>query len=107
MFHVKDAEFRPTLKGSLFTGLSIPRTGQTVSFAEMAKGFQRHIFQADAVYLMDGPCWRECCIEGSEQELRKGPFIQRHIIQAASSTFDDFASSGADQRRNRRMLGLD
>ena len=50
----------------------------------------------------------ECCIMSSEQGASEGaPFIQRHIIQAATSTFDDFASSGADQKANRRMLGLD
>ena len=49
----------------------------------------------------------ECCIKSSEQGAREGaPFIQRHIIQSASTTFDDFAGSGADQRANRRMLGL-
>ena len=34
------------------------------------------------------------------------PFIARHIIQAAATTFDDFAASGTDQAANRRMLGL-
>ena len=49
----------------------------------------------------------ECCIKSAEQGAAEGaPFIARHIIQAASTTFDDFASSGADQAANRRMLGL-
>ncbi len=55
----------------------------------------------------------ECCIKSSEQGAAEGaPFIQRHIIQAAGSSFDDFASSGMDHLNikggaNRRMLGLD
>jgi len=50
----------------------------------------------------------ECCIKSSEQGAVEGaPFIQRQIIQAASSSFDDFASSGANQGANRRMLGLE
>ena len=49
----------------------------------------------------------ECCIKSSEQGAAEGaPFIAHHIIQAASSTFDDFAKSGANQAANRRMLGL-
>ena len=35
------------------------------------------------------------------------PFITRHIIQAAASSFDDFAGSAAGQAANRRMLGLE
>src|SRR5258707_606647 len=59
----------------------------------------------------DYPGWAvlegECCIKSAEQGAAEGaPFIARHIIQAATTTFDDFASSGADQAANRRMLGL-
>jgi hypothetical protein len=60
----------------------------------------------------DFPGWAvlewECCIKSSEQGAAEGaPFIQRHIIQATSSSFDDFASSAADKGANRRMLGLE
>jgi len=49
----------------------------------------------------------ECCIKSAEQGAAEGaPFIARHIIQASSSSFDDFAKSGADHAANRRMLGL-
>jgi len=58
----------------------------------------------------DFPGWAvlewECCIKSSEQGAAEGaPFIQRHIIEAATGSFDDFAGSGADQKANARMLG--
>ena len=44
--------------------------------------------------------------EEDEGAAEGAPFIAHHIIQAASSSFDDFAKSGADLAANRRMLGL-
>jgi hypothetical protein len=60
----------------------------------------------------DFPGWAvlewECCIKSGDQGAAEGaPFIRRHIIEAASSTFDDFARSGANQQANQRMLGLE
>jgi len=55
----------------------------------------------------DGRCWSG--VLHQEQRARgrgRAPFIQRHIIEAAAGSFDDFAGSGADQKANARMLGL-
>jgi len=111
MFHVKDAEFRPTGRQGVYGGYQpwVNRAGRFRSPGDGQVDF-RAIFSKLTQY--DFPGWAvlewECCIKSSEQGAAEGaPFIQRHIIEAASSSFDDFASSGADQRANRRMLGLD
>ena len=110
MFHVKDAEFRSNGRQGVYGGYQpwIARAGRFRSLGDGQVDFKA-IFSKLTQY--DFPGWAvlewECCIKSGEQGGAEGaPFIQRHIIQAASSTFDDFASSGADQSANRRMLGL-
>ena len=50
----------------------------------------------------------ECCIKHPEDGAREGAeFIQRHIIRVTERAFDDFASSGTDEKTNRLLLGLD
>lgn len=111
MFHVKDAEFRPSGRQGVYGGYQSwlnragrfrsPGDGQ-VDFTAIFSKLTQHGFDGWAVLE-----W-ECCIKSAEQGAAEGaPFISGHIIQAAGSAFDDFASSGADQRANRRMLGLD
>ena len=111
MFHVKDAEFRPTGRQGVYGGYQawVNRAGRFRSPGDGQVDFGA-IFSKLTQY--DFPGWAvlewECCIKSSEQGAAEGaPFIQRHIIQAASNSFDDFASSGADQAANRRMLGLE
>lgn len=111
MFHVKDAEFRPSGRQGVYGGYQpwIERAGRFRSLGDGQVDF-KGIFSLLTQY--DFPGWAvlewECCIKSAEQGAAEGaPFIQRHIIQAASSTFDDFASSGADQKGNRQMMGLD
>jgi sugar phosphate isomerase/epimerase len=111
MFHVKDAEFRPTGRQGVYGGYQswVNRAGRFRSPGDGQVDFGA-IFSKLTQYGFPG--WAvlewECCIKSSEQGAAEGaPFIQRHIIQAATSWFDDFASSGADQKANRRMLGLD
>ncbi len=111
MFHVKDAEFRPTGQQGVYGGYQawVNRAGRFRSPGDGQVDFGA-IFSKLTQY--DFPGWAvlewECCIKSSEQGAAEGaPFIQRHIIEAASSSFDDFASSGSDQRANRRMLGLE
>ena len=49
----------------------------------------------------------ECCLKHPEQGAAEGaPFIALHMIRKADRAFDDFAGGGADQARNRRILGL-
>ncbi|HKV62153.1 MAG TPA: sugar phosphate isomerase/epimerase [Candidatus Acidoferrum sp.] len=110
MFHVKDAEFRPSGRQGVYGGYQswANRAGRFRSPGDGQVDFGA-IFSKLTQY--DFPGWAvlewECCIKSSEQGAAEGaPFIQRHIIEAASSSFDDFAGSGADQAANRRMLGL-
>jgi sugar phosphate isomerase/epimerase len=110
MFHVKDAEFRPTGRQGVYGGYQswVDRAGRFRSLGDGQVDFVA-IFSKLTQYGFDG--WAvlewECCIKSAEQGAAEGaPFIARHIIQAASTTFDDFASSGTDQAANRRMLGL-
>ncbi len=110
MFHVKDAEFLPTGRQGVYGGFQswINRAGRFRSLGDGQVDF-KGIFSKLTQYNFPG--WAvlewECCIKSAEQGAAEGaPFIARHIIQAATTTFDDFASSGADQAANRRMLGL-
>jgi sugar phosphate isomerase/epimerase len=110
MFHVKDAEFRPTGRQGVYGGFQswINRAGRFRSLGDGQVDFAA-IFSKLTQY--DFPGWAvlewECCIKSAEQGAAEGaPFIARHIIQAASTTFDDFAASGTDQQANRKMLGL-
>jgi len=110
MFHVKDAEFRPTGQQGVYGGYQpwISRAGRFRSLGDGQVDFPA-IFTKLAQYDFDG--WAvlewECCIKSSEQGAREGaPFISRHIIQTAERAFDDFAQSGADRNANRRLLGL-
>jgi sugar phosphate isomerase/epimerase len=110
IFHVKDAEFNPTGRQGVYGGYQpwIARAGRFRSLGDGQVDFSA-IFSKLAQY--DYPGWAvlewECCIKSAEQGAAEGaPFIARHIIQAASRAFDDFAASGVDRAANRRMLGL-
>jgi sugar phosphate isomerase/epimerase len=111
MFHVKDAEFRPTGRQGVYGGYQnwIDRAGRFRSLGDGQVDF-RGVFSKLSQYDFDG--WAvlewECCVKSSEQGAKEGaPFIARHIIETAERAFDDFAKSGADDAANRRMLGLD
>ncbi|HYL83297.1 MAG TPA: sugar phosphate isomerase/epimerase [Candidatus Angelobacter sp.] len=111
MFHVKDAEFHSTGRQGVYGGYQswVNRAGRFRSLGDGQVDFKA-IFSKLTQYAFSG--WAvlewECCIKSAEQGAAEGaPFISRQIIQAATTTFDDFASSGADQRANRRMLGLE
>lgn len=110
MFHVKDAEFRPSGRQGVYGGYQswISRAGRFRSLGDGQVDFGG-IFSKLAQYHFEG--WAvlewECCLKSSEQGAREGaPFIAHHIIQIAERAFDDFAGSGANDEANRRMLGL-
>jgi sugar phosphate isomerase/epimerase len=110
MFHVKDAEFHPSGRQGVYGGYQswVDRAGRFRSLGDGQVDFNG-IFSRLTQYGFEG--WAvlewECCIKSSDQGAAEGaPFIARHIIQAASHSFDDFAGSGADEAGNRRMLGL-
>ncbi len=110
MFHVKDAEFRPTGRQGVYGGYQswANRAGRFRSPGDGQVDFKA-IFSKLTQYGFDG--WAvlewECCIKSSEQGAAEGaPFISSHIIQAQERAFDDFAASGSDAAANRKMLGL-
>ena len=110
MFHAKDAEFRPTGRQGVYSGFQpwAQRAGRFRSLGDGQVDFGA-VFSKLTEHGYDG--WAvlewECCIKDSEQGAAEGaPFIARHIIQAASRAFDDFAAAGADAAANRKMLGI-
>jgi sugar phosphate isomerase/epimerase len=109
-FHAKDAEFNPTGRQGIYGGFQpwINRAGRFRSLGDGQVDFDG-IFSKLTQYGYAG--WAvlewECCIKSSDQGAAEGaPFIARHIIQAASRAFDDFAASHGDSEANRAMLGL-
>lgn len=110
MFHVKDAEFRPSGRQGVYGGFQswVNRAGRFRSLGDGQVDFGA-IFSKLTQYGYDG--WAvlewECCIKNSEQGAREGaPFIQKHIIQAVDRAFDDFAGAGTDEAMLRKLLGL-
>jgi len=110
MFHVKDAEFNPTGKQGVYSGYQpwIDRAGRFRSLGDGQIDFVS-IFSKLAAYDFDG--WAavewECCLKHPEDGAREGAkFVDDHIIRVTDKAFDDFASTGPDEAKNRRMLGL-
>src|SRR5215472_5021529 len=110
MCHVKDAEFRPTGRQGVYGGYQawVDRAGRFRSPGDGQVDFSA-IFSKLTQYGFEG--WAvlewECSIKSSQQGAAEGaPFILRHIIEAATSAFDDFAGSGVDRAANRQLLGL-
>ncbi len=109
-FHVKDAEFRPTGKSGVYGGYQawIDRPGRFRSLGDGQVDF-KSIFSKMAQY--DFPGWAvlewECCLKHPKAGATEGAaFIRDHIIHVTEKAFDDFAASGADGEKNRRILGL-
>lgn len=110
MFHVKDAEFRPSPRQGVYGGYQpwLDRAGRFRSLGDGQVDF-RAIFSKLAAYDFDG--WAvlewECCLKDGEVGAREGAaFIRNHIIPVTAHAFDDFAASGADEVANRRLLGI-
>ena len=110
MFHVKDAEFNPTGKSGVYGGYQdwIERPGRFRSPGDGQVDF-KSIFSKLTQYKYEG--WAvlewECCIKHPEQGAAEGAkFIKDHMIRVTDKAFDDFASSGVDTKRNKKILGL-
>ena len=110
MFHVKDAEFRPTGRQGVYGGYQswVNRAGRfrspgdgQVDFGAIFSKLTQYDFRGWAVLE-----W-ECCIKSSEQGAAEGaPFIRSHIIEAPSKRSTILRASGTDAAANRKMLGL-
>lgn len=110
MFHVKDAEFRPTGRQGVYGGYQswVDRAGRFRSLGDGQVDFGA-IFSKLAQYDFDG--WAvvewECALKHPEDGAREGAeFVRRHIIRTTPYAFDDFASQRTDEAANRRALGL-
>jgi sugar phosphate isomerase/epimerase len=114
-FHVKDAEFRPSGRQGVYGGYEswAGRAGRFRTPGDGQVDFGR-VFTLLTEAGFDG--WAvlewEDAIKASEQGAREGAaFIEGHLIEAATSAFDDFAGGEADaeaqRARNRRALGLE
>jgi len=110
IFHVKDAEFRPSGKSGVYGGYQnwIDRPGRFRSLGHGQVDFNA-IFSKFAQY--NYPGWAvvewECAIKHPEDGAREGaPFVRDHIIRVTERAFDDFAGSGADRDFNRKALGI-
>jgi sugar phosphate isomerase/epimerase len=110
IFHVKDAEFNPTGRQGVYGGFQswVNRAGRFRSLGDGQVNFPA-IFSKMAAY--DFPGWAvlewECCLKHPEDGAREGAtFIADHIIRVADRAFDDFAASGVDQAKNKKILGL-
>ena len=110
-FHVKDAEFRPNGRSGVYGGYQdwIDRPGRFRSLGDGQVDF-KSIFSKMAQY--DFPGWAvlewECCLKHPKAGATEGAiFIANHIIHVTDRAFDDFAGSGADEEKNRRILGLE
>ena len=111
MFHVKDAEFRPTGKTGAYGGFQpwLRRAGRFRSPGDGQIDF-KGIFSKLAGYDFDG--WAvlewECCLKNSEDGAAEGArFIRDHIIEVSTRPFDDFVKSGVDSKLNRIILGVE
>jgi sugar phosphate isomerase/epimerase len=109
MFHVKDAEFRPTAKQGVYGGYQswVNRAGRFRSLGDGQVDFNG-IFSKMAANNFEG--WAvlewECALKHPEDGAREGAqFIKKHIIRVTEKAFDDFAAGG-DTSVALRTLGL-
>ncbi|WP_347261042.1 sugar phosphate isomerase/epimerase [Rudaea sp.] len=110
IFHVKDAEFRPSGRSGVYGGYQswIDRPGRFRSLGDGQVDFKA-IFSKFAQY--DYPGWAvvewECALKHPEDGAREGAsFVRDHIIRVTERAFDDFAGLGSDRDFNRKVLGL-
>ena len=111
MFHVKDAEFRPSGRQGVYGGYQpwVDRAGRFRSPGDGQVDFGA-VFSKLAAHDFDG--WAvvewECALKHPEDGAREGAqFVKDHIIRVTPHAFDDFAGGDADDATNRRMLGID
>ncbi|QFQ89711.1 TIM barrel protein (plasmid) [Paracoccus kondratievae] len=110
MFHVKDAEFRPSGRQGVYGGYQpwADRAGRFRSPGDGQVDFGA-IFSKLTQYDFDG--WAvvewECALKHPEDGAREGArFVRDHIIRVTPHAFDDFAASEVDRAAINKALGL-
>ncbi|WP_256011991.1 sugar phosphate isomerase/epimerase family protein [Desertivirga xinjiangensis] len=111
MFHVKDAEFRPSGRQGVYGGYQswVNRAGRFRSLGDGQVDF-KSVFSKLTEYNFKG--WAvmewECALKHPEDGAREGAkFIKDHIIRVTERAFDDFAASGDSLQFNKKLLGLE
>jgi sugar phosphate isomerase/epimerase len=109
-FHVKDAEFRPDGRCGVYGGYQswTERAGRFRSLGDGQVDFKRvFTLLTEAGYRGWAVMEWECAVKSPEQGASEGaPFIARHLIEATTVAFDDFAGTKPETALNRRILGL-
>ncbi|MBC8082930.1 MAG: sugar phosphate isomerase/epimerase [Hymenobacter sp.] len=110
MFHVKDAEFRPTGRQGVYGGYQpwVDRAGRFRSLGDGQVDFKA-IFSKLTEYNFPG--WAvlewECALKHPEDGAREGAaFIRDHIIRVTGKAFDNFAATAPNPTLNNTLLGL-
>ncbi|MBK9167538.1 MAG: sugar phosphate isomerase/epimerase [Bryobacterales bacterium] len=110
-FHVKDAEFRPSVRAGVYGGYLDwkERPGRFRSLGDGQVDFKQVFTRLTAAgYDSWAVLEWECCYKDAAQGAAEGaPFIASMLIETPKKAFDDFAGAGTDTARNRRVLGLD
>ncbi len=109
MFHVKDAEFTLMPAAGSMADIKDGRSPRSLPLAGRWPGrFQEHLLAAHSVrFRRLGGTRVGMLPQGCRPGAAEGaPFIARHLIQRTDKAFDDFAGTGSDPQRNRRLLGL-
>lgn len=110
MFHVKDAEFRPTGRQGVYGGFQswVDRAGRFRSLGDGQVDFKQ-VFSKLTQYGFDG--WAvvewECALKHPEDGAREGAqFVRDHIIRVTPHAFDDFAASTVNRDDINKALGI-
>ena len=111
VFHVKDAEFNVSPRVGTYGGFQgwSDRAGRfrslgdgDIDFSKIFSKLSDNDFNGWAVVE-----W-ECCLKHPDDGAREGAqFVADHIIRVRERTFDAGMQAGADEARNRAVLGLD
>jgi len=109
-FHVKDAEFRPSAKGGVYSGYMDwkNRPGRFRSLGDGQVDFKQVFSRLTAAgYKSWAVLEWECCFKDAAQGAAEGaPFIKSMLIDVPKKAFDDFAGGASDAKKNRRLLGI-
>ena len=110
MFHVKDAEFRPSARQGYLGGYKgwLERAARDRSLGHGQVDFKA-VFSKMAQYDFDG--WAvyewECCLQHPDAAAREGAgFISSHIIEVTDRSFEG-APEAANLALVKALLGLD
>lgn len=109
-FHVKDAEYRMSSISGVYSGYQgwKERPGRFRSLGDGQVDFKQVFTKLTEVgYKSWAVLEWECCIKDAAQgAAQSAPYIKSMLIDVPTKAFDDFAGSGADEKTNRKILGL-